>query len=223
MEFEDKWGKLVIFRFLLVFGTAIFLWIGNFISDHFFYQEKTIFLKDKWDDAVSWDFGKKSQRGYSNPSSNPWSEILIGDSSYYYRMPNTRAYFRFDLDLPAGSRIISAKMVFHCSAGGQDKPKLKIHYIDAKDFSFENRPWRLPRSASAVDWIKQEQDWNWVTHQQYQTPELRDLVQDYFRKHGGGSLGIVIMNMYGNRHQFKGICSFDDERERSARLVIRYK
>lgn len=102
---------------------------------------RTYYLRDNWDDAVTWDRfypdGSESQRAYSNPGSNPMAEILIGDAGesgdLNYRMPNITAFFRFTLDLPEGARIKAARLNFSCSFGPPPK------HAESADPEEENR------------------------------------------------------------------------------------
>ena len=183
-----------------------------------------ISLKENWDDAISWDNTPTSQHAYPNPSSNPWAELLIGDSSTWYKMPNIRTYFRFRLNLPAGAHILGAKLVFHCSAGGPTKPKLDIHYIDTPNPSFRKEPWNLPLSRLSVPWEKEEHDWTWITHEVYKTPDLKALIEEFAKKFGrNGVIGLEIIDRPGNVDNFKGLTSFDDEPALSTQLEIQYQ
>lgn len=198
-----------------IFGAAIF-------SGCSFVNTKVVPLWSDWDDATSWDPAAKAD--WPNPSSNPSSELLVGDSRTYYKMPDLRTYFRFTVDLPKNSEILSAKILFHCSYGGKTKPKLKIHYVDAHKVFFSHEPWKLPLSAVFVSWEKERHEWNWKTHKKYETPDLRVLLEDWRKKYGGfGDFGAVIINVPDNQDNFKGISSFDDEPQRSAKLVIKYQ
>ena len=189
-------------------------------------QTVVIPLRENWDDAVGWDITETSQRAYPNPSSNPWAEILIGDASTHYQMSNIRTYFRFKLDLPQNPRIVGARILFHCSASGSTTPKLDIRAVESPEPSFQGDPRTLPLSASSVPWENEENDWVWEAKadRQYNTPDLSALVRDFVAKYGPtATIGFVILNRPGNKDNFKGIISFDDGPQLSARLEIDYR
>lgn len=180
-------------------------------------------LKEGWDDAVSWDQCGSTRTNLPNPSSSVFGELLVGDASTYYGLSDLRTYFRFAIpDAIRNGVILSARLSVHCSAGGNDIPKLSVRYIDLQNIpSLKDTGLRqLPISKSFVRW--QNDNWHWKSGWKYQTPDIQNLLREYFQKHGDSQEFVVVICNNGT-DAFKGISSFDDDHAHSARLVVTYR
>ncbi|MDE2000950.1 MAG: hypothetical protein KGI60_00080 [Patescibacteria group bacterium] len=223
---DRKWALLIVGKSFAM----IFLLLGIVaLAGHYQGRARTrrvhmvVSLREPWDDAVSWDREKGTQRKYRNPSSDPMGELIMGDSRTYYGMPDVRTYFRFHVGFPRDARVENAYLLLRCSASGQTQPKLSIAMIERDSFRLNHVPWSLPLSRIRVGWKYDTADWKWVKYGAYRTPDLATLIQNHIERHPDSQMiGFVIINRPENHDAFKGIWSFDDKPGYAAKLIVVY-
>ena len=107
-----------------------------------------------------------------------------------------------ELDIPQGSKIVSATIEFNARLDGDDDAKLEIraqNVDDAVDYTNDSQAisGRKPMSA-AVRWKPEA----WTSNGFYETPDLSAIVEDVIERDGwcgGNALNIVVTGANGNK------------------------
>lgn len=164
----------------------------------------TVSLQGEWSTIMSWDITDYSRS--PNPSSNVAGELLIGDATRQYQMPNIKTYFRFKLpDSLSKIVIFNAVLRMHCSFGGDDRPRLQIYYVDLPQIPpLEQSPQEFPLGHMYIEWDDVAADWRWETGGVYDTPDISILLGEYLHKYGSREFMVVVKNV-GPTDNFKGI------------------